>query len=243
MADVENKLWWYQCLHTRTLKWINKLSISKNSLIIDAGCGTGGFMLKLKEAGYTHISGFDISDDALIYCKNLNLDINKGSLLDIENLYPKNIAKCIICHDVLYFLNTEEQQAFLAKAFSVLKSDGYLILNLPAFRAFSGIHDKAVGIGTRFTKKSIQYQISVNPNLLLTSLDCWPFFLSPLIFFTRTFQRLKLKLKPDTEIVSDVEIPSNLINKTLKIITNLEFNLPFRKPFGSSIFVVLKKKG
>ena len=36
---------------------------NKNIKILDAGCGTGLLALILSQAGYTHIDGFDLSDD------------------------------------------------------------------------------------------------------------------------------------------------------------------------------------
>ena len=67
------------------------------------------------------------------------------------------------------------------------------------------------------------------------------FFVSPLVFAVRSFQRLKLKLNPKVNITSDVKLPIPLVNYLLAKLTLLENKILLCKPFGSSLFVVAKK--
>ena len=116
-------------------------------------------------------------------------------------------------------------------------------MNLPALKAFGGIHDISVGIGSdsRFSKRKINNLVSKS-NFHTTQLTYWPFLFSPLIFGVRFIQRLKLKFQKDTLIESDVEMPSPKINNLLFEVTQFEQKYLGWKPWGSSLFMVLKKQ-
>ncbi len=68
MALVEHTLWWYKVLHEKVLKTLLAHKIRKDTLIVDLGCGTGGLLQKLSEAGY-QAQGIDISESAIDFCK------------------------------------------------------------------------------------------------------------------------------------------------------------------------------
>jgi SAM-dependent methyltransferase len=64
MARCEKELWWYKSLHDRTLRTIERVA-GKGAKILDAGCGTGGMLTRLRNHGYTNLDGFDLSPDAI----------------------------------------------------------------------------------------------------------------------------------------------------------------------------------
>jgi 2-polyprenyl-3-methyl-5-hydroxy-6-metoxy-1,4-benzoquinol methylase len=68
MDGVEQDLWWYKILHEKVLYFLSYHKISKDNLIIDLGCGTGGLLQKLTSFGYTTL-GIDISEHAIAFCK------------------------------------------------------------------------------------------------------------------------------------------------------------------------------
>ena len=62
MFEVEEKLWWYKILHEKVIAEINSFSKGNKQIkILDAGCGTGGFLLKLQSAGYQYFFVFDFN--------------------------------------------------------------------------------------------------------------------------------------------------------------------------------------
>ena len=69
MAFVETKLWWYKILHEKVLNAFINNKIAKENLILDFGCGTGGLLEALKNAGYYNVTGLDTSDFAIDFCK------------------------------------------------------------------------------------------------------------------------------------------------------------------------------
>ncbi|MDP1726474.1 MAG: class I SAM-dependent methyltransferase [Bacteroidota bacterium] len=241
MADTEKEHWWYRSLHFLVLSHIKKYFNERNIKIIDAGCGTGGLITFMKKQGYINIDGFDASDIAVQICNKQNIAAFKGDLRNISKYYMDNHADVVISNDTFYFLDMEDQRNLTDEVNNVLRKDGLLITNIPSLQAFRGIHDVQVGIKKRFDKKDIWKIFDRNKYSLVTEMY-WPFVLSPPIWFARFMQRTKMKMNPDTVIKSDLSKQNKFINSILFYITNFENNMLSRKPFGSSLFLVMKKK-
>ncbi len=241
MADTEKEHWWYRSLHFLVLCHIKKYFHDRNIKIIDAGCGTGGLITFMKNQGYKNIDGFDASDIAVQICNKRNIAAFQGDLRDISKYYMDNHADAVISNDTLYFLDREEQRNLTDNISNLLKKDGLLITNIPSLPAFRGIHDVQVGIKKRIERKDIWKIFDQNKYTMLTQMY-WPFVLSPPIWFARFIQRTKMRINPDTIIKSDLSNQGKWINSILFYITNMENTMLSRKPFGSSLFLVMKKK-
>lgn len=242
MARVEKDLWWYRVLHDLTHKAIRKQFGDDTSIsILDLGCGTGGLMMYLKEMGYNNIKGFDLSDDAVRICKERNLNVSKGNMLDVNDLVESGSINVLVTNDTLYFLALEAVPALITSLRKVLKPEGLLIFNLPAMKAFRGTHDVGVGIVTRFESEDVAKILS-GTDMALLSKRSWPFTVAPLIYLIRMNQRRQLKRSPNHPIESDVEMPNRTVNGFLEVLVKLECNVFSSGPFGSSLFVTAKRK-
>jgi len=240
MARAERVLWWYRILHRMVLDAIGDQFSDKDISIIDAGCGTGGLILCLKERGYNNIKGFDLANQAIQYCRKRGLDVIQDNLMNISNRYPTSSAEIIVTNDTLCFLDPIERVNFLLQCLEVLKPGGLLILNLPTLDVFRGTHDQCIGITYRFKKDDIKRLINDRYYQIIKQIY-WPFFLSPFIFFVRLFQRIYIKMNPSAPIHSDVVLPPMFVNHIFERITHLENRFLVKKPFGSSLFVVAQK--
>jgi SAM-dependent methyltransferase len=239
MAKCEKELWWYKCLHELTLKKIRQFSLHPNIKILDAGCGTGGMLAHLKKKAYNNIKGFDISADAVAFAKKNGLDVCVLDLLKADQFFPPNSFDVIISHDNLYFFQNGEDKEVVNKLSSLLKPRGLLLINLPAGKLFKGSHDIAVGITKRYSTKRVQSFAS--DTIAIAETIHWPFMLSPIIFIVRTMQRISMAAKTNKNVTSDVKIPSPFLNNFFYAITSWENATIKTKPWGSSIFVVMKK--
>lgn len=255
MAAVEKNHWWYRVLHERVLAKIKHLPeyavgwdeeadegrggvvLTPISQILDAGCGTGGLMLKMAEKGIA-VFGADVSEYAVNICAERGLNVIQT---DVRNL-PQKLAgqtfDAIICNDVLCYFTMDEIPAIIEGLKTLLKPGGLLIMNNPAFSSFSGNHDVAVGIKTRFKPKELK-GIIMNYELLIMHYSCWPFLLSPAIYLTRKLQGKK----SGGEAVSDIDMPPRWLNSLLYGICKLEMKLFKHAPWGSSVFIVAKREG
>jgi SAM-dependent methyltransferase len=240
MSAVECNHWWYQTLHKLVLESLFKYIPDRDSNILDAGCGSGGLIAFLNSYKYKNIKGFDLSDDAVGFSKEKKLNVVYGDIKDIENIISNQHFDAIISNDTLYFLKSEEIYKFIDSCSNGLRSGGVLILNIPAFEAFKGIHDISVGIQKRFSRQDFNIFLN-HKDFRIVRKTFWPFLLSPLIFMTRLVQRFRRAfLNP--EIKSDIDLPNSLINKLLYGITLFEVNYMKYSIFGSSLFIVLQKK-
>ena len=106
MANVELHHWWYQTLHQKVLDAIRTYAISSDPHIMDAGCGTGGMITRLRENGYSKIQGFDLSQDAVGICRKKNILIDQENLCNVGQHYPPTSVDVIISNDTLYFFST-----------------------------------------------------------------------------------------------------------------------------------------
>ena len=242
MAKVESKLWWYNILHRLVTDKVKKtFKENKEIKILDAGCGTGGLLQSLQDVGYNDLYGFDFSEHAVKVCLERSLNVKEMNILDISSYATDGPFDVIICNDVLYFLSAEEQNKVMGDVSRLLKPGGIFISNVPALEAFKGTHDISVGIGKRFDRKMLKEMIK-GTSLISQQMMFWPFFLSPLIFLVRFIQRVKMKKGEVQNIESDIDIPSPIVNKILLYITKVENFFLSSKPFGSSLFWVLKNK-
>lgn len=241
MAKVEGDHWWYRSLHQLVATALAAHPLGREARVLDAGCGTGGLLMFLQRQGYHHLSGFDVSPDAVAICRERGLPVAQHDLRALDRLVAKGSVEAIVSNDTLYYFSPDDQARILRKCWNALVPGGFLVLNLPAFHAFRGIHDLSVGISRRFTKADIGRLFP--PGRFKTVGVChWPFLLSPAIYLTRLAQRLRLRYRPPSEVASDINLPPFWLNGILEYVTRTE-NAKLRwKPFGSSLFVVGQKR-
>ena len=241
MARVEQEHWWYRALHHLVLDSIRTNASGNDISILDAGCGTGGLMLFLRQSGYTQLKGFDLSQHAVEICRKRGLSVEQCDLRNMAASYPRASADVIISNDTLCSINGEERTSFMEQCFEVLRPGALLILNVPALKAFRGIHDLSVGIRHRFSRPDLRSLVDQRTFHIVRALY-WPFLLSPAVYSVRLWQRLRMKWTGNYEIRSDIDLPHPWINGVLEKITRVENRNLSSKPFGSSLYLVLKKR-
>ncbi|XP_076812359.1 EEF1A lysine methyltransferase 2-like isoform X3 [Clavelina lepadiformis] len=125
--------WFGHNVAKRIVKWVKESNIlSKESTIIDIGCGNGLLLLELAKLGYTNLCGVDYSKGALKLAKNifnhekipedvatwLELDITNQTIVESEN--EPAIMK--VCNDAVYkrACYIEQVKQFLSKRSGIL---------------------------------------------------------------------------------------------------------------------------
>lgn len=242
MFEVEDRMWWYKTLHDRVIEEIKSYSNDYRSLkILDAGCGTGGLLTRLGAEGIRDTEGFDYNEHAVEFSKSRGLPVSRKNITRLD--YPAESFDVVISDDVLYQFEDPELMAALHGIYRVLKPGGIFITNNNAFSVFGGTHDIAVGSRRRFVKTDFDRFLTAIPGFRIRKATYWSLFLSPLILGVRLFQKLQLKTGrvKAGEVRSDVSLPSEPVNCLLYRICTWERRLLKRAPFGSSLFLVIRK--
>lgn len=207
---------------------------NRKKKILDAGCGTGGFLNKIKN-NY-EIYGFDINHEAVKFAKKRGLkNIKIGSLSKIP--YKKNTFDAVVCIDVLYHQDVLNDVAAIKELARVLKKDGLLIIKVPAYDWLRGKHDKIVKTKHRYTKEELTEKI-LSSKLRLIKSTYLNSLLFPLILIKRFLNNLSAE-----EPKSDVEKINPYLNGILVCISKIEDKITeyIDLPFGLTIFAVAVK--
>jgi SAM-dependent methyltransferase len=240
MATVEEGHWWYLTLHRKVISTIKKNFTTENIKLLDAGCGTGGFLKKVKFLGYKEASGFDISELAVEICINRGLHVKQRSLTDIQSMGHLGEYHVITCLDALCYLLPDQRTRFFVDAYKLLTPGGLLITNQAALKIFRGTHDRVLGVSYRFNRSEFE-SFAVKAGFEVTEIYYWPVVLSPVILVARLLQRLRSRFKFQTNEVSDLRSYPRWINWSLCVFLRLEDLVPVIRFFGSSLFVVLRR--
>ena len=229
MIELEEEHWWFVARRNILNKVINSFCKNKAS-ILEIGCGSGGNLEMLSKFGRLNAIEFD--DEAR------NVAINKKICTVSKGLLPElsmESTSDIIClFDVLEHI--EDDNAALKNIHQLLKTDGLLVLSVPAYMFLWSHHDDASQHKRRYTSKQLKEILTKNGFCIKYS-SYFNFFLFPLIAILRF-----LKIGSSHE-KNDIKKHSLVVNGLLKFIFNLEkFLLPVIKlPFGVSIVFVAQK--
>ena len=153
MVECEEKLWWYRALHGFLFRLLDRTDLPPETRVLDIGCGTGGFMKRLRER-YTRVVGLDLSWLGLTHTRSRGFP--SVLMADANHLpFPDNCFDLVVCIDVL-----EEKQVdtvrLLGEIRRVSKPEGFVLLQASAFQWLMSRHDLAVEASRRFTRPQFE---------------------------------------------------------------------------------------
>ena len=114
--------------HTRNISWpcVREfiMSLSAGSLIGDIGCGNGRHMVVRDDCQF---KGCDFSSELVKLCKDKNLDVIEGNILNIP--FNENYFDHTICIAVLHHLSTEEHRLqSIKELIRITKPNGRILI-------------------------------------------------------------------------------------------------------------------
>ncbi len=245
MYLIEDDFWWYTGMRTSMLDLLRSYLPSTNGRrprILDAGCGTGGMLTRLRSLG--DAVGVDISPDAIAFCRARGLGAEVVSLGSIESLpFPADHFDAVVSLDVLCDL--VDDRAGFAELARVLRPGGILLLNLPAFQRLHSEHDLAVNNLRRYTRREVRRK--------LTAVGLRPLkltYANTLLFAPAALVRLAKRwaahaaLRGRREAArSDLTPPPAPVNRALAALFTAEGRLlrHVNLPIGLSVVAVARK--
>lgn len=211
-------------------------AISKDSNILDIGCSAGVMMKELIKRGFNHITGLDISQQAIDLCHEQGLQ-NVYVMDGADPKFPAGTFDCIIASDVLEHI--KEDGVSVSNWQKLLKPNGIVICFVPAFKFLWSRHDTANQHFRRYTRASLK-QVFQNNGLTVIRSSYWNFFL----FFPTVIIRLIQRLLPEKQGGDNLLVVHNKVVRWLTIfLPRIEkYMLRYINfPFGISTFVIAKK--
>lgn len=224
-------MWWYRALHAELLVALEAAPTIRRP-VLDAGCGTGGFLRRLAASLPAQPRvGVELMEPAArlaaargagaVCVGSVNAlpvaDASVGALVSAD----------VLCHGQV------DQQAALAEFHRVLAPGGVLVLNLPAFRWMESAHDRAVHNTRRYTRPQVEAMLR-QAGFRIARVRYWNSLLFPLMVLQR-------KVLARNAAASDVHLLPAPVVAVFRAITAIERALRLRLPFGGSVLAVAHK--
>ncbi len=228
MDAAEDRMWWYRALHARLCEAL----ADTTGRILDAGCGTGGFLALLRQRRPDVVRfGIEHDDAAANRAgEKSGALVTRGSVNRLpfaENTFDAAISADVLCHAAV------DPPAALAELKRVLRPGGRLVLNMPAYQWLLSGHDRRVHNVRRLTASTTAHllrQAGFEP----IRIRYWNSLLLPLMIMQR-----KILARGGT--VSDVAPFPPWIDASLLWMTKIERRLPFPLPAGGSVLAIAEK--
>ncbi len=233
MFRVEETHWWYRALHQLILQTLKaELPDWRDKKIIDVGCGTGAILQRLGNSEKN--VGIDLSPLAIAFCRDRGLDnVLEGDMCAMP--FANESFDAAICSSVLYHQWVTDVGRALREIHRVLRPNGVLLINVPAFRFLHSAHDDAVMTARRFRKPEL-YHLLLENGFTIRRLTYWTTLLFPLAIIARTFGGSKIGRDFDLD-------KDSLIQRLFLKVMALEAAM-LRKislPFGVALLAVARK--
>jgi SAM-dependent methyltransferase len=233
LAAAEERMWWFRGLHAVLAEALIGTNRAPAGTILDAGCGTGGLLARLKPAlPAARLLGLDLDPGAAataraksgcpVFIGSVNRLPIAGGILDAV------LSADVLCHHGV------DVSSSLAEMRRCLKPGGVLLLNLPAYAWLLSAHDAAVDNVRRFGRAELLHLLG-QAGFAPARAFYWNSFLFPLMVLRR-------KLWPGGG--SDVGLLPAPLERLFAAILALEARLRragLALPFGGSILAVAVK--
>jgi len=228
MDAAEDRMWWYRALHARLCAAL----AGRGGRILDAGCGTGGFLAALG-LRRPDLVRFGVEWDATAAARARSKSeaaLARGSVNALpfaDDSFDAVVSADVLCHTAV------NPATALAELFRVLRPGGRLILNMPAYQWMLSAHDRRVHNVRRMTASATAAMVR-EAGFERVRVRYWNSLLFPLMLVQR-------KILSRGDAVSDVAPFSPWLNATLHAMTQFERRLPFPLPFGGSVLAIAEK--
>lgn len=155
LADVEDQMWYFRSLHSHVRRELERGLKPGGAAVLDAGCGTGGLILRLRE---THpewrYSGIDFMPIACELARKRcgpEVDVRVASITGLP--FADASFDALVSADVVCQVDNPETAA--AEFFRVLRPGGTVVLNVPAYMWMWSYHDDSCQTKHRYTRPEI----------------------------------------------------------------------------------------
>lgn len=154
LAELEDQMWYFHSLHGHVRREFERV-LSPGSAVLDAGCGTGGLILRLRGAHPEwRYSGIDFMPLACELARKrcgAGIDVREASITKLP--FPDHSFDALVSADVV--CQVDNPAAAAAEFFRVLRPGGLVVINVPAYMWMWSYHDDTVHTKHRYTRPEL----------------------------------------------------------------------------------------
>lgn len=231
MDAAEEAMWWYRAMHARILALL-----PETGRVLDAGCGTGGFLKRVRDARPgLQLAGLEYFPDAARRAgEKSGAEVLAGSINALP--YADGAFDVVSSLDVMCHMAVDEPVA-LAEIHRVLAPGGMVVMNLPALPWLRSAHDIRVHTARRYTRASATKAFA-QAGFTQIRARYWNTLLLPLMIIQRKL------LARDADAPSDVMHFKPWLDRTFFAVTEVERllaapGIPFS--LGGSVIVTARR--
>ncbi|MBF9223731.1 class I SAM-dependent methyltransferase [Hymenobacter ruricola] len=136
--QLEEEHWWFASRRDAVYDLIAGLQLPRTAAILEIGCSGGPLMQRLRAAGYTDVTGIDVSEPAIELARArgvANAAVMDGAALEFADRH----FDLVVASDVLEHI--EDETGTLREWARVLKPGGRLLVFVPAHAHLWSEHD------------------------------------------------------------------------------------------------------
>lgn len=233
MADVEDTMWYYRALHRHVLRSLGG-RISGAAKVLDAGCGTGGLLKRLRAAHPEwSLTGLDFSPLACELAKSrAGAEVVQGSVASLP--FSGEAFDAVVSCDVV--CQVAEPGVAIREFHRVIRPGGWVVLTMPAYAWMFSYHDREVGNLRRYTRGEVA-DLLRTAGFAVVRNTYWNTLPFPLAVLRR-------KVFPPSRPTSDVGLfpaPVEAAFGGLMAVEHAWLGAGAALPFGSSVLTVAQK--
>lgn len=234
MAGVEDRMWYYRALHGHVVRSFRRHSPDREIHVLDAGCGTGGLLRRLKGAYPSwRFTGLDFAPLACELARErTGSEIVAGSILAMP--FGSGTFDGVVSCDVI--CQVADPGSAVRELHRCLKPGGLVVLTMPSYQWMYSYHDREVANLRRYTRSELNALLREAGFEIVTS-TYWNTLLFPLAVLRR-------KVFPPSVSRSDVRPCSPAVETVFNVLIAFEntwLQWGARLPFGNSILTVARK--
>jgi SAM-dependent methyltransferase len=235
--QAEAKHWWFVGRRDLIIALLRETNADSGSRILDVGCAGGTTIQQLNEAGFAHVSGIDISGEAIAQCRRIGLrDVYQMDAQAPD--FPDDSFDIIVASDVLEHVSDEN--AAVREWFRILSPGGCLIALVPAFMALWSAHDEANQHRKRYRLHELR-QCFAACGFETQRASYWNFLLFVPAAMVRMLQRA---MADNDQPIVELRVPPSMINIMFSSLLrgeNRMLTAGVNWPWGLSALVVARR--
>jgi len=238
--EAEQRHFWFRGFKRFVTPLIEEAAAGRSNVkLLDAGCGTGANLPLLQQYGTPF--GLELFSRGIRFAHERGLPrLIQGSVTNLP--FGDASFDVVLSFDVLYCLEASAEHSALQEMFRVLRSGGFVVINVAALEILKGDHSALGGEVRRYTKRDLSGKLE-RTGFDVKRLTYTNAALFPITAAVRLLQRAR-GVKADGGNKGDFYVPPAPINALFSGALALESKIVeagIDMPVGSSLLCLAQK--